>query len=150
MTTKKEKLEMRDLTGDDLFLVMSVVDKLEMVDDLGELLLGGSQEVQDMRNQITLRLVEQGVKEEDITPEMIMADPAAAELNASIMPKLIKIVIKNVPKAKKEINSLLANLCGVEVAEIKKLSLSAYVGLVKDFFKQPELGKLLELVNELI
>ena len=106
--------EMRELRGDDLFVLLSIVGKLDIKDDFVKIFEKNSEASTNSETNAEKRGME-----------------AAANL--------LQTVLKNIGSVKNDINALLADLCGVNVNEIKKLGLKDYTALLINFFKKPEL-----------
>jgi membrane protease subunit (stomatin/prohibitin family) len=60
------------------------------------------------------------------------------EIGQQAIAELLEILLMNIGRAREEINALLADLCGVEKSEIEKLPMDEYMGLLMNFFTQPE------------
>lgn len=106
--------EMRELRGDDLFVLLSIVGKLDIKDDFVKIFEKNSEASTNSETNAEKRGME-----------------AAANL--------LQTIFKNMGAVKDDINVLLADLCGVNVNEIKKLGLKEYTSLLLNFFKKPEL-----------
>lgn len=104
--------EMRELRGDDLFVLLSIVGKLDIKDDF-------------------VKMFERNA----VTDSEVDAEKRGMEATAN----LLQTVLKNIGSVKNDINALLADLCGVNVNEIKKLGLKDYTTVLINFFKKPEL-----------
>lgn len=122
------KLELRALKGDDIFVVFELVDKLELIDPLSELMKG------NMRKEIIA--VAEGEAEEQTD----------SSIGLEVVIKLAKVAMRNIPKAKVEINNLLGNLTGTDAQTVANLPVKDYFELVKDFFMHNDLQELLESV----
>lgn len=122
------KLELRALKGDDIFVVFELVDKLELIDPLSELMKG------NMRKEIIA--VAEGEAEEQTD----------SSIGLEVVIKLAKIAMRNIPKAKVEINNLLGDLTGTDAQTVANLPVKDYFELVKDFFMHNDLQELLESV----
>lgn len=106
--------EMRELRGDDLFTLLSIVGKLDIKDDFVKIFEKNSEASTNSETDAEKRGME-----------------AAANL--------LQTVLKNIGTVKDDINTLLADLCGVNTKEIKELGLKDYTTLLINFFKKPEL-----------
>ncbi|WP_208560638.1 hypothetical protein [Marinilactibacillus kalidii] len=126
-------LTLRELRGDDVFVVLELVNKLDLIDPVQSLLSG------QKKQEILDSLKSNG---EDKVENR--------EVGFEILLEISKLAIKRIPKAKKDINVFLAELTGTTVEEIETLPLKRYVGLLKDFFKHPDLKELYKSLSELI
>lgn len=106
--------EMRELRGDDLFALLSIVGKLDVKDDFVKIF--------ETNNEASSN------KEKDAEKRGMVA---AANL--------LQTILKNISAVKGDINTLLADLCDVNIKEIQALGLKEYTTLLIDFFKKPEL-----------
>lgn len=131
------KLELRPLYGDDIFVVMELVNKLDLIEPIKELLSG------EMREQIIQMMVEN-------TDEQNKTEVDVEAVGFEIILQISELAIKRIPKAKNEINSFLADLTNSDVETIRKLSIVHYMGLIKDFFGHPDLKELLDSLAQLM
>lgn len=126
-------LTLRELRGDDVFVVLELVNKLDLIDPVQSLLSGKKK--QEIIESLKLN-EEEKVGEKEIGFEILL--------------EISKLAIKRIPKAKKDINIFLAELAETNVEEIETLPLKVYVGLLKDFFRHPDLKELYKSLSELI
>lgn len=102
-------IEMRTLKGSDTFKMLGILGKLGIKDDF-EKLINGQQ-----------------------------AGESDQAVGAKMMASLLQTVMVNIGNVEEDLNTFLADLTGKTVPEIQELDFSEYAGLVKDFFKKPEL-----------
>lgn len=124
-----EKLTLRPLRGDDVFAVFELVDKLELIEPLTDLVKGNLRET----------FLELANDEKD-------GQDADVAVGMEIVLKLSKIAVKNVPKARAEINDLLGDLTGTDAQTVANLPIKEYFDLVTAFFKHNDLRELLQPV----
>ena len=124
-----EKLTLRPLRGDDVFAVFELVDKLELIEPLTDLVKGNLRET-----FLEVAKSEGGEQDPDVAVGM------------EIVLKLSQIAVKNVPKARTEINDLLGDLTGTDAQTVANLPIKEYFRLVTDFFKHNDLQELLQPV----
>ena len=117
-------MEMRELKGDDLFPLLEIIGKLDIKDEF-----------------VALFDSEDGPDAED--------EQAVEKRGMGIMANLLQAVLKNIGSVRKDLNALLADLCGVNPEEIKELGLTEYVTLLKDFFTKPELADFFKSIASL-
>lgn len=115
-------LEMRALKADDLFVMMPIIGKLNIKDDVVAMFQGG--------------LSDEGDNEE--------------VAGMKVMTTLIQTVMTNIPYVKSELNSLLGDLTGKTEKEIGELDFGTYTKLIIDFFKKPELGDFFKSIASLM
>lgn len=134
--------------GDDLFILLSILSKLDIKEDL-VLLFEGSTET------LTIERIEELKKKHknhDALKQAIKADleKLINKRGMRIVADLIVKVMASIGTAKEEINTLLSQLCGVSIKEIKALNIAEYTQLVVAFFKKPELRDFLEYIKPLL
>lgn len=145
-----QTLEMRELTGGDVFPILEIIEKLGLVEQAETMIPEIQEETKVVQEAIVNDLIASGKKREEITAEDLNKDPRATALNTKTVTKIVKIVVRKVPLAKKEINALLADLTDTSSNDIKKLPLKTYFGLITAFFKKPELGELVESISSFV
>ena len=135
-------LEMRELKGDDLFTLLSIVGKMDIKDEFMTL-FQNNVESGSVANVVPLdHKKKQPTKAELAKQE---ADKAKQEAEAErrgmeAMAGMLQKVLLNAGKLKGDINALLADLTGETLATVQNLSLKDYTGLIITFFKKPELA----------
>ena len=135
-------LEMRELKGDDLFTLLSIVGKMDIKDEFMTL-FQNNVESGSVANVVPLdHKKKQPTKAELAKQE---ADKAKQEADAEkrgmeAMAGMLQKVLLNAGKLKGDINALLADLTGETLATVQNLSLKDYTGLIITFFKKPELA----------
>lgn len=135
-------LEMRELKGDDLFTLLSIVGKMDIKDEFVTL-FQNNVESGSVANVVPLdHKKKQPTKAELAKQE---ADKAKQEVEAErrgmeAMAGMLQKVLLNAGKLKGDINALLADLTGETLATVQNLSLKDYTGLIITFFKKPELA----------
>ncbi|WP_218944395.1 hypothetical protein [Bacillus cereus] len=105
-------MELRELRGDDLFALLAIFGKLDIVDEIVDIF--------------------QGIDTADLTAEEI------EKRGKKVIGDLLGKLLKNIGMIKVELNTLLADLTGTTVKEVGALSLAAYTKLIKDFISKPE------------
>lgn len=135
-------LEMRELKGDDLFTLLSIVGKMDIKDEFMTL-FQNNVESGSVANVVPLdHKKKQPTKAELAKQE---ADKAKQEAEAErrgmeAMAGMLQKVLLNAGKLKGDINALLADLTEETLATVQNLSLKDYTGLIITFFKKPELA----------
>ena len=141
---------MRELKGDDLFTLLSIVGKLDIKDEFIKMFeknLESSPELQLLDHQDKKptkaelkKLEEQRVKTE------VEAEKRGMEAAANMLQK----VLLNLNKIKHDINSLLADLTGESIKTIENLGLKEYTTLIVAFFKKEELADFFSSIASLL
>lgn len=133
---------MRELKGDDLFVLLSIVGKLDIKDDFVNLFEGNveSEKVVPLDHK----------KKEPTKLELIEQEKEAQKRGMEAMAGLMQKVLMNAGKLKADINTLLADLTGKPVKEIQGLGLKEYTGLIITFFKKPELADFFSSIASLM
>lgn len=124
-------LEMRELKGDDLFTLLSLVGKLNIKDEFINM-FGGEEES-------TVKRPADKKAKQPTKAEQEAEDRRAEKRGLEIVANLAQKVLVNINIIKPEINGLLADLTGTSVKEIQELNLKDYTSLIVAFFKKPEL-----------
>ncbi|UNY50232.1 hypothetical protein [Stenotrophomonas phage vB_SmeS_BUCT704] len=135
-------LEMRELKGDDLFTLLSIVGKLDIKDEFIKMFENNSNtdKVVPMDKQ----------KKEPTKAEKAKQEAEAEKRGMEVMANLLQKVLVNIGTIKKDINSLLADLTGQTVKDIQNLGLKEYTALVITFFKKPELADFFSSIASLL
>lgn len=121
-----EKLELRPLYGSDIFTVMNLVNKLDLIDPIKELLTG------EMRDQIIKGLTEKEQNEVDVQT-----------IGFEMVVQISDLAVRQIPKAQDDINGFLADLTSTDIETIQKLPIAEYMRLIRDFFGHKDLKGLL-------
>lgn len=106
-------MEMRKLLAMDLFPLLNIIAKIGIKDLIKKFF--------EQRAEAS--------KSEDKNLE---------EIGQQAIAELTEMLLMNVGRAKNEINTLLADLCGVEKSDVEKLPMDEYMGLLISFFTLPE------------
>lgn len=135
-------LEMRELKGDDLFTLLSIVGKLDIKDEFIKMFENNSNadKVAPTDKQ----------KKEPTKAEKAKQEAEAEKRGMEVMANLLQKVLVNIGTIKKDINSLLADLTGQTVKDIQNLGLKEYTALVIAFFKKPELADFFSSIASLL
>ncbi|TWK08595.1 hypothetical protein CHCC20442_4308 [Bacillus licheniformis] len=124
-------LEMRELKGDDLFTLLSIVGKLDIKDEFVSIF---------EQNAEAGKVVPMDKKKKEPTKaEKAKAEAEAEKRGMEAMATLLQKVLMNIGKIKGDINALLADLTGKPLKEIQNLGLKEYTSLIIAFFKKEEL-----------
>lgn len=135
-------LEMRELKGDDLFMLLSIVGKLDIKDEFIKLF--------EENVEATGKQPQDHKKKEPTKAELAKAEAEAQRRGMEAMATLMQKVLLNAGKLKTDINTLLADLCCVPVKEIQALGLKEYTSLIVGFFKKPELADFFSSIASLL
>lgn len=110
-------MEIRNLRGDDVFLVLNILGKLELKDELVKVFgeFGGD----DKKKKLTEKEIQQR--------------------GMNVMAALLQQVLRNILAVKEDVNALLADLTGKSIKEIKNLGAAEYTRLLVQLFKNPEI-----------
>lgn len=122
------KLTMRELKGTDIFTIMNLMNKLDIINPIKEL-LGG-----DKREEILAMFKDDDIENQEEQLGLVLGIDIAS------------LVIERLPKAQNDINQFLATLCKTELSVIEELSILEYVGLIKDFFGHSDLKAILSSI----
>ena len=129
-----DKITMRPLMADDIFQVLALIEKLDLVDTLKDLFKG------ELRDKIisNYKKDEKNKNDKKEKSEQLINESVGFD----IMVELGGLAVRRIPMAKQEINDLLASLTGKTAEEIGQLPIAIYIGLVKDFFTHNDFKEL--------
>lgn len=135
-------LEMRELKGDDLFTLLSIVGKMDIKDEFIKMFENNSNadKVVPMDHK----------KKEPTKAEKAKQEAEAEKRGMEVMANLLQKVLVNISTIKKDINGLLADLTGQTVKDIQNLGLKEYTALVIAFFRKPELADFFSSIASLL
>ena len=108
-------MEMRKLTGEDLFPLMNILAKVGVKEALMKFFKQRSEAAKKDKEEVNVE-----------------------EIGMEAIAEITEIIFMNMERAKQEINVLLADLCEVKREDIEKLPMSDYVAMVMDFLSQQE------------
>ena len=134
-------LEMRELKGDDLFTLLSIVGKLDIKDEFVRIFENNTEATQKVvpLDHLTKK------------PTKAQLDKAEAEKRGmEAMAGMLQKVLLNIKNIKGDINNLLSEMTGEDLQTIKDLNLKDYTGLVIAFFKKPELADFFSSIASLL
>ena len=145
-------LEMRELKGDDLFTLLSIVGKMDIKDEFMTLFQN------NVESGSVAKVVPLDHKKKQPTKAELAkqeADKAKQEAEAErrgmeAMAGMLQKVLLNAGKLKGDINALLADLTGETLATVQNLSLKDYTGLIITFFRKPELSDFFSSIASLL
>ena len=135
-------LEMRELKGDDLFTLLSIVGKMDIKDEFIKMFENNSNadKVVPMDHK----------KKEPTKAELAKQEAEAEKRGMEVVANLLQKALVNISTIKKDINGLLADLTGQTVKDIQNLGLKEYTALVIAFFKKPELADFFSSIASLL
>lgn len=135
-------LEMRELKGDDLFTILSIVGKLDIKDEFIKMFENNSSadKVVPMDRQ----------KKEPTKAEKAKQEAEAEKRGMEVMAGLLQKVLVNAGKIKGDMNALFADLTGNPKKDIEALGLKEYTALIIGFFKKPELADFFSSIASLL
>lgn len=127
---------MRPLMADDIFQVLALIEKLDLVDTLKDLFKG------ELRDKIISNYKKDGKNKNDKKEKEKSEQLINESIGFDIMVELGGLAVRRIPMAKQEINDLLASLTDKTPEEIGQLPIATYIGLVKDFFTHQDFKEL--------
>ena len=131
-------MELRELRGDDMFSMLSIIGKLDIKDDLVELF----EKQQEKDSHLLGHLSKKPTKAEKEKQEK-----ALEKRGMQMIAGLIQTILANINKAKLDINTFLADLTNTS---IQKLNFVDYTQLLVEFFKKPELKDFLTSISSIL
>lgn len=135
-------LEMRELKGDDLFTLLSIVGKMDIKDEFVNIF---------EQNVESAKVVPMDHKKKEPTKAELAKQEAEAEKRGmEAMAGLLQKVLVNAGKIKGDMNALFADLTGKPKKDIEALGLKEYTALIICFFKKPELADFFSSIASLL
>lgn len=134
-------MEMRELRGDDMFSMLSIIGKLDIKDDLVELF----EKQQEKDGKMLGHLSKKPTKAEKEKQEKMLE-----KRGMQMIAGLIQTILANINKAKLDINTFLADLTNTSIQEIQGLNFVDYTQLLVTFFKKPELKDFLTSISSIL
>lgn len=135
-------LEMRELKGDDLFTLLSIVGKMDIKDEFVNIF---------EQNVESAKVVPMDHKKKEPTKAELAKQEAEAEKRGmEAMAGLLQKVLVNAGKIKGDMNALFADLTGKPKKDIEALGLKEYTALIITFFKKPELADFFSSIASLL
>lgn len=134
-------MEMRELRGDDMFSMLSIIGKLDIKDDLVELF----EKQQEKDGKMLGHLSKKPTKAEKEKQEKMLE-----KRGMQMIAGLIQTILANINKAKLDINTFLADLTNTSIQEIQGLNFVDYTQLLVKFFKKPELKDFLTSISSIL
>ena len=125
-------LEMRELKGDDLFTLLSIVGKMDIKDEFMLLFKQNSE-------ASTVEPADHK-KKQPTKADLAKQEADAEKRGMEAMAGMLQKVLLNAGKLKNDINTLLSDMTGEPLNTIQNLSLKDYTALILAFFKKPELA----------
>ena len=137
---------MRELRGDDLFTILSILGKLDVKDDL----IAAFDQGKQSSVQLPGAKLEKKKTKSELEVEKAQLDKEAEARGIRIVAAIVQRVLLNISVVKGDINSLLADLTSKTDQEIVKLGIVQYTGLVVGLFKKPEIREVFTLAASLL
>ena len=134
-------MELRELRGDDMFSMLSIIGKLDIKDDLVELF----EKQQDKDSHLLGHLSKKPTKAEKEKQEKMLE-----KRGMQMIAGLIQTILANINKAKLDINTFLADLTNTSIQEIQALNFVDYTQLLVKFFNKPELKDFLTSISSIL
>lgn len=133
-------LEMRELKGDDLFTLLSIVGKLDIKEEFINM-FEENIKAEETKPKPQDHKDKKPTKKElaEILRKKTEKEAAAQKRGMNMMANLMQKVLVNAGKLKTDINSLFSDLTGENIKKIQSLNLMEYTGLIMAFFKKEEL-----------
>lgn len=119
---KQKEQKMRELKGDDIFTMLGILGKLDCQEEVMSLVDGAF-----------------GNAETDLEKR-----------GTKVVAGLVFAVMKNINKAKEDINAFLADLTSQTISDVASLSMLDYTKLLTAFFKKEELKDFFKSMSSLL
>ena len=135
-------LEMRELKGDDLFTLLSIVGKMDIKDEFMLLFKQNSE-------ASTVEPADHK-KKQPTKADLAKQEADAENRGMEAMAGMLQKVLLNAGKLKNDINTLLSDMTGEPLNTIQNLSLKDYTALILAFFRKPELSDFFSSIASLL
>ena len=135
-------LEMRELKGDDLFTLLSIVGKMDIKDEFMLLFKQNSE-------ASTVEPADHK-KKQPTKADLAKREADAEKRGMEAMAGMLQKVLLNAGKLKNDINTLLSDMTGEPLNTIQNLSLKDYTALILAFFRKPELSDFFSSIASLL
>ena len=135
-------LEMRELKGDDLFTLLSIVGKMDIKDEF-MLLFKQNSEASNVEPA-------DHKKKQPTKADLAKQEADAEKRGMEAMAGMLQKVLLNAGKLKNDINTLLSDMTGEPLNTIQNLSLKDYTALILAFFRKPELSDFFSSIASLL
>jgi len=135
-------LEMRELKGDDLFTLLSIVGKMDIKDEFMLLFKQNSE-------ASTVEPADHK-KKQPTKADLAKQEADAEKRGMEAMAGMLQKVLLNAGKLKNDINTLLSDMTGEPLNTIQNLSLKDYTALILAFFRKPELSDFFSSIASLL
>ena len=143
-------LEMRELKGDDLFTLLSIVGKLDIKDEFVRIFENNTEAMQKVVPLDHLTKKPTKAQLDKAEADKAKAAAEAEKRGMEAMVGMLQKVLLNIKNIKGDINNLLSEMTGEDLQTIKDLNLKDYTGLVIAFFKKPELADFFSSIASLL
>ena len=135
-------LEMRELKGDDLFTLLSIVGKMDIKDEFMLLFKQNSE-------ASTVEPADHK-KKQPTKADLAKQEADAEKRGMEAMAGMLQKVLLHAGKLKNDINTLLSDMTGEPLNTIQNLSLKDYTALILAFFRKPELSDFFSSIASLL
>jgi len=115
---EEKKYTLRDLKGDDIFLVVNVIRKI------------GFKELKVCFESLEVRKA--------IAEAVNGNDTDMSVVGAAVMFEVAGVIVEHLPECRQEINTLLAELSGMSREEVGSLPFGQYTNMVMDVIRKEE------------
>lgn len=139
-----EKLTMRELNGGDLFTMIGILGKLNIKDDVVEMI------ERQYNSPSEFPVLNDHKKKELTKAEQEAAEKSIEKRGIKLMTDIGFSIFRHIGDAKEDINSFLADLTGTTKADIEKLSMFDYTQLLVAFSKKAELKDFFHSISSLL
>ena len=134
--SEEKSYTMRELEGDDAFLMISILSKIG-IDRLKQCL-----ETNAVRSAVKIMT--------ENSTDAKAKDEAMNSIGIALMLEFASTVMERLPECKTEIYTLLAQVTGAKYEEIAHMKLVPLTKLIKEFFRKPEFPDFFTEVFELL
>lgn len=125
------KYELRELCSTDIFLMTRIIGKIGVKNFKKAF---ANEEVKDAISKLN--------QEAD-------KDSGTVAVGLTVMLEIADVIISNLPNVEDEIYQFLANLSGLKVKDIQKLSIVSFMGMIVEVLQKPEFKDFFKVASKL-
>lgn len=144
------KLTMRELKGDDMFMLLSIIGKLDIKDEFIEMFEENVDNAEFKKPQDFKDRRPKQSEQEEIDKRSFELAKETEKQGMKLMANIMQKFLVKAKYLKSDLNEMLADLTCTSVEEISNLSLMEYSKLIMDFFKKEELKDFFTSIASLI
>lgn len=138
----------RKLNSNDIFLMVSILSKIG-ISEISSMFEGDElKEVITEANRKKAEADQEGTDQKE-DAEQNSNNDLVTRIGMKVIFKIVNLLMKNLPKCKKELFEFLSEMSGIPAKEISELPPADTMGMLIDIFKQDEFMDFIQVVSKL-